>query len=153
MAIVRRETKTKGVTYQVKIRDNDGKSVTRTCYSLREAKKQESLLIAERDQGNLVCQAGRKISLNEFWAKWSCEVNTNISIGWRKTQEQMFRDYIAPRIGKVQIGQIKPFHISKVLTYMEGLGRKSQTILHVYGLLSKLLNLLKMTMKYSVVLL
>lgn len=138
MAIVRRETKTKGVTYQVKIRGNDGKSVTRTCYSLREAKKQESLLIAERDQGNLVCQAGRKISLNEFWAKWSCEVNTNISIGWRKTQEQMFRDYISPQIGNVQIGQIKPFHIGKVLTSMEGLGRKSQTIKHVYGLLHRL---------------
>lgn len=49
MAIERRETKTKGTTYQVKIRGNDGKWVTRTCYSVREAKKQESLLLAERE--------------------------------------------------------------------------------------------------------
>jgi integrase len=138
MAIIPRKTKTKGTTYQVKIRDATGKFVSNTYYSEREAKKQEALLIAKKHQGKLVCNSARKITLSEFWEKWFNEVNNSISTGWRITQEQMFRDYINPQIGSIQICKIMPFHIGRVLTSMEAKGRSSQTIKHVYGLLNKL---------------
>ncbi len=136
MAITKRRSK-KGIRYQVKLRGDDGKWVSETFGTLKEAKLYENNQISKKLKGQTLNGDAHKVSLNDFFTMWmasSCQA----SFGWKKKQKQMFRDYIAPEIGSLKITRVKAAHISKILQNMQELGRGEQTRRHVYNLLHKI---------------
>src|SRR5947209_19886572 len=97
MAIIVRKNK-HSLTYQPKVRDREGKWFRSKVFETREE--------AEREHGRLLTLKGRGSSsadarerLNVFWQIWAAEGRTEVSEGWRISQDQMYRSYIEPVLG------------------------------------------------------
>ena len=135
MAIITRKSK-KGTNYQVKLRDEKGAWVTETFKALKEAKEFEVRQKQNKFSGVPLANKGKNIIFDEFWNTWFLNSNQSTE-GWKKSQKQMYRDYIKPQIGSISLNQIKSPHVSNILNRMKDIGRGSQTRKHVYNLLRK----------------
>jgi integrase len=136
MAIITRKSKS-GTKYQVKLRGQDGRWVTETFLTQRDAKEFEVQQKQNKFKGVPLANKGKNTTLDYFWNTWFTTSNQSTE-GWKYSQRQMYRDYIQPHIGSLSLNQIKSPHISDILSKMEKLGRSEQTRKHVYNLLHKL---------------
>lgn len=139
MAIVRRIRK-KQVLYQARIRGSDGKWITGAlCETKKAAKVIEAELIKKKSKGVLTTQWTSRITIHEYFLTWEKATrNPGPTAGWRKSQLQMYRDYIHSKLGRKKLSDVRPFHIQEVLSFVASLKRSPQTQLHVYSLLHKL---------------
>lgn len=140
MAIIRRPLARGGHTYQVKVRDPDGRWFkTPTFESLPDAEREEFRLkeLGRKGKRTLSLDA-KRYSVDDYWEVWSVEGRPKVSAGWRISQDQMFRDYVSPTIGKLKIGDVRKPQIGRVLQRAEALGRGEQTQKHIYSLLRKM---------------
>lgn len=108
--------------------------------NLDEAKQQEASLLEERRLGGSgwTLQDGKTYTVNQYWEVWSEHNRTKVSEGWKITQNQMWRDYIAPVIGNLRMAQVQSPEIGQILNRMRDLGRSEQTIDNVYTMLRKM---------------
>ena len=138
MAITKLNRKN-GSKYQVKLRGFDGKWVTKTFDRKKDAVDFEIQLKINIKNGVLTSGLSRKVTLNSFFELW-LEETSQASKGWKKSQKQMYRDYISPIIGNSTVVEIKPFMIDQIIKYMKNdLKRSSQTQRHVYNLIHKMM--------------
>jgi integrase len=140
MAIVQRKNKS-GLSFQVKVKDPDGKWYPTPAFDSQEAAKEEELRLIKlkRKGAKAITDDARKVSLNEYWEVWSVENRNDVSDGWKLSQDQMFRDYIERLIGGLKLIEIGAPEIGKVMKRMKDLGRSGQTTQHVYNLLHRML--------------
>jgi integrase len=107
--------------------------------SLREAEKHERQLMSLGDQGKAAqSKALRELSLACYWQEWQQECRSDVSEGWKLTQDQMWRDHVEPHLGSMKLVTIRAQHIQRLLNRLKEGGLGSQTRLHVYNLLHKM---------------
>lgn len=147
MAIIKRYRK-KGIVYQVRLRDSEGKQYGDTFKTKKEAIAWE---LQEKDKmirGEIILASSQKALVDGYWNYWIANVSRS-SNGWKKKQKQMYRDYIKPVIGHLKIINVSAVHQTIILKRMSGLNRSPQTQLHVYNLLHKMFHD-SITLKYRI---
>lgn len=147
MAITERKLTDGSVKYQARVRGPDGlwlPSVFRTDRIEAESDEIE-LRKLKRQESNELTQDARKTSVNAYWEVWSIENRAETSAGWKQSQDQMFRDYIAPVIGVDLLSKVTPAKVGRVLSRMrdpnrmpDGVARSPSMVLKVYVLLHQL---------------
>lgn len=140
MAIEERKRK-KGTTYTVKVRDQIGRWYEARSFERRvDAEREERRLLILKDEGRWAApRAERAITLAEYWMRWSQEARSEVSAGWKMSQDQMTRDFILPVLGSIKLKEIKPAHVAKLLTETERQKYATATRRHIYVLLHKIL--------------
>jgi integrase len=140
MPIVKRPKKNGSVTYQVKVTDPTGAWFpTRSFDRYEDALAEEARLVKLRRQGQRrIGDDARAVSLSEYWEVWSVENRSKVSEGWKISQNQMFRDHIAPYLGDMKLLDIGVPEIGRAMNELVAKGLGGQTRLHVYSLLRKM---------------
>lgn len=139
MAIQKR-TGTSGAHYQVKLRGSDGCWVSETFPTMGEARAREAELKHQLNSGHLVSAHAKRVTLSQYFVEWFEQSKTGrVSPGWRRDQERNFRGYVEPILGGIPLARLTPAQISMVFVRMTEMGRASQTQLHVYNLMHKML--------------
>ncbi len=126
--------------YQVKLRGDDGRWVTKTFDTKTEAKIYEVKLKSKKFDGEPVNNRANKMLVHDFWELWCKMASVNASQGWFIKQRQMYRDYIRPHIGHIKLLEVLPANIAIIIVKMKEKDRAAQTIVHVYHLLNKMFN-------------
>lgn len=139
MAIVERKNKDGSITHQVKVRDPNGNWYpSETFLDPLAALTHEVELKKKRRSGVvMITQDAKNTTFNEFWEVWSQENRSDCSEGWKKSQDQMHRDYVSPAIGRLLLSKIEPKHILHALNRVRKMGRAESTVLLVYNLIQR----------------
>lgn len=142
MAIVPRKNKHGNVSYLVRVKDFDGKWFPAETFSdeLSAKERENELQRLKRKGGRSITDDAKQVTLQEFWEVWSKENRTDVSEGWKISQDQMYRDYIQPTLGSLKMLQIRTPEIGKALNRAKDLGLGDQTRKHIYSLLRKMFN-------------
>ena len=140
MAIIPKILKDGHISYFVRVMDRYGKWLKGETFDrLVDAERRERQLKAEVDKGFVAPSDFLKsMTVGEYWQVWSSECRFNVSEGWKKVQNQMWRDYIAPFLSLLLLLDITPMHIGKILKCAEEKKKGSQTRLHIYNLCHKM---------------
>ncbi len=141
MAIIKRKKKD-GISFQVKVRDRQNNWYpARHFDSLPLAKEEEARLFALNRKGvEALSQDAKTVTLHEYWDVWSIENRSDVSAGWKISQDQMYRDYIKPVLGDLLIRDIRTPEIGRALNRARTGGLGEQTCKHIYSLLRKMFN-------------
>lgn len=125
----------------VQLRDRDGSWFpSRTFGSKREAQDYEDELRMLRRQGVRVkSRALREQTLSQYWLRWSTECRSEISEGWKSSQDQMWRDHLEPLIGQVKLVDLERSDVAHLMSKLKSEGLSGQTRLHLYNLLHQML--------------
>ncbi|MGZ6369228.1 MAG: tyrosine-type recombinase/integrase, partial [Bdellovibrionota bacterium] len=138
MAIEQRINKNGTESFRARVKDPVGKFYRSKWKQVRhEAMSEEAELLSRKRRGLLVMSGdeGKRVTFNEFWPIFQHENRTEVSDGWKMSQDQMVRDYIQPVIGSKLMADVGIPEIGRVLTRMKELGRGEQMRKHVYTLL------------------
>jgi len=140
MAIYRRKDNNGNTCYQTRVRDPFGRWFPAATFPrIEEAKRHERELLAERDKGALAkTQVRKDLTFAEYWELWRNECRSRSSVGWRMSQDQMARDYLLPKLGRLRLCEIRSQHIAVAINQVKALGRSAQTQMHVYSVLHKM---------------
>ncbi|RYZ78063.1 MAG: hypothetical protein EOP04_30375, partial [Proteobacteria bacterium] len=138
MAIVRRKTKT-GFAYMVRVKDKYEKHFPAKTFDKKiDAERYETQLKSKRNKGDLAHgEEVRRATFAEYFALWAQKMRSQISDGWKQSQDQMARDHILPVIGNRKLLALRPMDIQDVMHSCEKKGLGEQTMLHVYNLMHK----------------
>lgn len=138
--IVRRRADGSVVSYQAKVKDQNGRWLPSKTFRLKEdALAEEARLRKQRRQGRRALgDDARKTTVNEYWDVWSVENRSGVSPGWQISQNQMYRDYLAPVIGDMTLIDVGTPEVGRVLGRAQSLGKGDQTRKHIYSLLRKM---------------
>lgn len=138
MAIEPRKTKDGAMRYRARIKDPAGIWYPSEWKDNEaDAKRDEADLLDRKFKG-AIARGGeaKKYTLNDYWEVWSIDRRPKASEGWRISQDQMYRDYVEPVIGRKRLSEIKEPEIGKVLKRMRDDGYAENTVLHAYTLLN-----------------
>jgi len=139
MAIEQRTNKRGVRSYRARVKDPTGKFYRSEWKQNKdEAMLVEASQVSYKRRGLManVIDEGKRYTFNEYWEVFRIENRTEVSEGWKLTQDQMVRDYIIPIIGDVFLSDVGAPAIGRILTRMKELGRGEQTRKHVYTLLN-----------------
>jgi hypothetical protein len=142
MAIVKRTKVDGSSSFQVRVKDPEGKWFEASTYDNKEDALHEELrLLSLKKKGSRAAsEDAKKITLNEYWAVWSKENRTEVSEGWKISQDQMYRDYVKPILGDLIMIKIGPPEIGRVLNRAKEKGRSTKTRSLIYTLMRKMFN-------------
>src|SRR5690606_31032047 len=137
--IIHRRTK-KGVKYLVRVRDPHGRWYQGKTFTRKaDAEHYERHLLSLRVEGTWAEPAQvRQMTLREYWEQFARERRSHVSGGWKKSQDQMARDYILPVLGSRKLQDVRPRDIGDALNLAFAKGLQPQSVQHVYNLLHKL---------------
>ncbi|MGB0455048.1 MAG: tyrosine-type recombinase/integrase [Bacteriovoracaceae bacterium] len=138
MAINVRKRSNGKSSYRVRVKTSSGDWITKTFRVRKEAEAFESELKLKKFRNFPLSSTFYKQSVNDFWKEWSEKSRVNCKAGWKLSQEQMYRDYIAPFIGELTLRSVNGVHVLEVINHAKSLGRSRQTLLHVYNLMNKM---------------
>jgi integrase len=141
MAVIpRRNNKNRITSYFVRVRNQEGEFFPSKSFTRKEeAINYESLLKNRSNCSSLVAtQDAYETTFNEYWDVWCHENRADVSEGWKISQDQMCRDFIAPIIGCMKIADIKIPHIGAVLNCAKEKGKGPQLRKHIYSLMHRL---------------
>lgn len=141
-ALVRRKNRDGSWTHQVKVKDPDGKWYPTPGFkNLDDAMREEARLVELKRKGaRAISDDAKNVTLDEYWEVWSRENRSDVSEGWKISQNQMYRDYIKPILGEIKMILIKPPEIGRALNRAQEMGLGDQTRKHIYSLLRKMFN-------------
>ncbi len=138
------QQKKRGGKWLVRVRDKNGKYFPTKLFDKNkkaDAKAYERELLFKRENGSrAVANKIRILSVDGYWLLWCAECRSDMSDGWKKTQDQMFRDYVLPLIGNLRLTEVTSRDIQRVLTSAKEKGRKPRTVAHIYAFLHKFFN-------------
>lgn len=130
--------------YQARVEGPDGRYLTRVFRTKSEAIEQEAKWKQMKRDGQLADQVERQITLDHYFQEWISDVEKSIrrqeDTGWLGVRKQLYRDYIAPAIGRYKLRAITPQMVKRVLNAMAEKGKAPQTRVHVFGMLRKMFN-------------
>lgn len=140
MAIEIWKTKAGAVRFRVKIKDSAGKWYPSISFEHKEdARSQEADYMGRRARGEAVMSGDAEaVTVDQYWEVWSRENRGEVSGGWKISQNQMFRDYISPVLGRTKMGKIGVAHVGRVMNVAQEAGRSPQTRKHIYSLMRKM---------------
>lgn len=140
MAVVQRKTKDGGVVYRVRVRDPFGRWYPSKTYERKaDAVRYERELLSQKDRGGQAKLAElRQLTFRQYWDLWSQECRSNVSEGWRRTQNRVWRLQIEPLLGDRRLLEIRSMDVGRVLAHEQERGYGSQSLMHVYNILHKM---------------
>jgi hypothetical protein len=103
--------------WQVRVRDLEKRfSPTKTFDNKREAERYEAELLVGRERGaRAQSKELREYTMAEYWDKWSQEFRIRVSDGWKLSQDQMWRDHLAPTLGRFRVVEVTRTEIAASL--------------------------------------
>lgn len=141
MAIEERINKDGSRSFRSRVKDRVGKFYQSSWKRNRdEAMGEEAEQLAKKRVGEQsldLSNEGSRYTVDEFWGVYQVENRVAVSEGWKISQDQMWRDYCSPIIGKRRLSEVGIPEIGRILTRMAELGRGPQLRKHVYGLLNQ----------------
>ncbi len=139
MAVIKKNLKS-GLHYIVRVRDATGRWFPARTFQRRvDAERYERELLNQRDAGsNAAIQIAKNVTLDVYWEVWSNQCRSEMSDGWKVTQQRMYIKYVKPNMGNVSLSQVRPVHVGECLARMAQAGFSAQTVMHVYSLLHKM---------------
>src|SRR4051812_28456614 len=111
MAIIKRSG-----TYQVKYRGTDGRWITKTFFTKKEAENEEIRLKQEKRRGGVITNHAGTVTLDAFFDVWIETLKGQASNGWLATRRQQYRDFVKPILGGRKLNAIQPPDVALVLT-------------------------------------
>ena len=142
MAIIPRKRKDGSVGYQVKVKDRLGRWLpTKTFDRKKDADAYERKITEESCQGVMAVEAAaRKLTFGQYYDDWAVtRGGKSLSEGWKKTQDQMARDYLLPLLSNVRLEELSRWHVERLLHYAETLGRGPATRTLIFNFLHSIL--------------
>jgi len=142
MAIQEKMLKNGQKRFKVRVRDHSGQWYKVMTFKLkRDAERYERELLEKRGLGELsLAKSVRDQSVGDYIHTWAETMRSKVSAGWRKSQDQMLRDYVLPSICSVKLLELRTEDLGRIFKKMEDLGRSAQLKLHVYNLLHQILD-------------
>ncbi|WP_320171194.1 tyrosine-type recombinase/integrase [Maridesulfovibrio sp.] len=101
---------------------------------LAEQKREEKVLKQERDKK-------ASITYSLFWERYYWPHQAHKAYGSTRTEEGLYRNWIAPAIGNMPLSEIRPKDIEKIKTALLKKKRTTSTIKYVFGTISHLWNM------------
>jgi integrase len=140
MAVIRKITKSGETRYLVRVRDSAGGFYSAKSFTKKaEADAHERKLIGLKEKGGLAQPlAVRSLTVLEYVEQWKRAHRSDVSDGWKISQDQLLRDYIIPVIGSLRLSDIRSPHIGRILQQMKSRDLSDQQRLHVYNLLHRI---------------
>lgn len=149
MAIIPSKTSKGEKRYKVRVRDVDGKKWLPqvTCHTKAEAEQVEEELmqgvarkVASMSGNPAILRSGAlgigSMPLREYYSLWAKERRSNVSDGWKSSQDGMFNKYVDPVIGGKCLKDITRQDIGSVMLKAHVEHKKSQqTRQHIYQLM------------------
>lgn len=128
--------------YQARVLGPDGRYLTRVFPTKADAKAQEDKWKREKRMGMIGTVEEKNITVDEFFWDWFQALKESTSkkedTGWRRIQQQLYRDFIFPVIGNLPLKSITPQQVKWVMNEMAKRGRSNQTRRHVFNMLRKM---------------
>ena len=127
--------------FQVRIVGLDGRVISGTFRTMREAEGQELKWKQEKRNKVLGTNTERRLTVGDFFEEWFADVSNETSkevrSGWRDLQKQ-YRTYIIPVLGKYELRAVTPQMVKRVLIEMAKQGKSPQTQRLVYATMKKM---------------
>lgn len=137
MSIRTRDT-ARGRVYDVRYRGPDGREISRTFFTKRDALEFEAQQRTAKSRGTWIDPRGSKITMRELGAEWLESNPAKRDSTWAR-DESALRVHVYPDIGDRTIGSLTPVDIRRlVATWSEDLTPRS--VRRIYGALRAALN-------------
>jgi len=137
MSIRPRDT-SRGRVYDVRYRGPDGREISRTFLTKRDALEFEAQQRTAMSRGTWIDPRGSKISVRELGAEWLESNPTKRDSTWAR-DESALRVHVYPTIGDRAIGSLTPIDIRRLVArWSEDLAPRS--VRRIYGALRAALN-------------
>jgi integrase len=138
MSIDRRETK-RGTVYDVRLRSPEGRAYKRTFRTRKEAVDFEASELNRRARGEWVDLRAGRVLLTDFAERWLAN-RPGLRLRTRELYGGILRKHIAPRLGAVQVGQLRVSDVRDWYSGLLGDGVGPVTAAKAYRLLRAMLN-------------
>lgn len=137
MAVNRR-----GDKWRVQVSDRNGTLYPSKSFdSKKDAIAYEASLILIKEGGiKAKSRDMREMSLSQYWSRWADECRSEVSAGWRASQDQMWRDHIEPQLGLISLIEFDKSDIAHFMSRMRDKGLGAQMRQHLYNLLHKMMS-------------
>src|SRR5579872_5854502 len=138
MSIDRRETK-RGTAYDVRLRSPEGRAYKKTFRTRKEAVDFEASEVNRRARGEWLDLRAGRVLLVDFAERWLAN-RPGLRLRTRELYGGILRKHIVPKLGAVQVGQLR---VSDVRDWYSGLladGVGPVTAAKAYRLLRAMLN-------------
>lgn len=137
MSIQTRDT-SRGRVYDVRYRGPDGREISRTFLTKRDALEFEAQQRTAKSRGTWIDPRGSKITMRDLGAEWLESNPTKRDSTWAR-DESALRVHVYPDIGDRTIGSLTPVDIRRLVTkWSEHLAPRS--VRRIYGALRAALN-------------
>jgi integrase len=137
MSIRPRDT-SRGRVYDVRYRGPDGREISRTFLTKRDALEFEAQQRTAKSRGTWIDPRGSKITMRELGAEWLESNPAKRDSTWAR-DESALRVHVYPDIGDRTIGSLTPVDIRRLVTkWSEDLAPRS--VRRIYGALRAALN-------------
>jgi len=109
-----------------------------TCKTRREAEKKLAELVHQRDTGRTVYT---RSTLGDFVTRWLKDyARQNLSPRTAEGYESIARAHLIPKLGKIELKNLKPSHIQDYYTQLLEEGKSTTTVRHHAMMLHKVLD-------------
>ena len=116
----------------------EGQRISRYARTRQEATKKLRELQRTQDQGLPMVTA--QMLLKDYLAQWLGSIQHRVRLRTFEGYESLIRVHVAPRLGNIVLGKLRPEHISRAWSDMLTLGKSASVIEHCHLRLSKALN-------------
>lgn len=103
--MTKRTTKAGEVRYDVLLRASDGREVSRTFRTVKDAEKYEREQLRRRDRGEWIDPASGRVTLAEWSEEWQRTI-VNLRPATLRIYADALRLYVLPELGAVQLGRL-----------------------------------------------
>jgi integrase len=146
MAIEERKKSDGTWSYRARVKDAEGAWFPSAWYPDRDVAvgEEAKLLGRKRLGGRGTSRDARIYTFRQYWEVWSIDARTDVSEGWRKSQDQMYRDYLESEIGDLKLAEVDALCIKRLLNRArsgmpDGKPRAPATVGQVYALIHSML--------------
>ena len=139
MSIVRRKSQRDGAVYQVRLRDPDGRTYSRTFLTRTEAKRWELDQRARLTRGDWVDPRGAETAFGDIARQWLRSNPTKRESGLAR-DETIVRLKLLPTLGSRRVGSLRPVDIQNLVNAWHEEGSMPRTVRRQYGVLRAICN-------------
>ena len=136
MSIHKRSTQRKGNVYEVRVRDPEGREVSRTFRTLTLARDFEREQQRAKSRGSWIDPAAASMTFREWSATWLRSNPGKRPSSWAR-DEVIVRRHLVPELGPRRLGSITKLDVQQLVNSWTGAPR---TVKRQYGVLRAIMN-------------
>lgn len=136
MSIHRRSTQRKGTVYEVRVRDPEGREVSRTFPTLAGAREFEREQQRAKTRGSWIDPAAASMTFREWSASWLSSNPGKRPSSWAR-DEVIVRRHLVPELGPRRLGSITKLDVQHLVNSWDAAPR---TVKRQFGVLRAIMN-------------